>query len=646
MKIELKDGSDFEIERGESVFSVAKRLSEKLAKDAVCGKIDGKLVDLSTKIEKPCKLEIVTSKDEDAIFVLRHSASHVLAQAVKEIYPNAKLAIGPSTDDGFYYDIDFKSSISAEDLVKIEKEMGKIVKADFEFSKKVLSREEAIKWAIDEGESFKVELIESVPEGETITMYTQGNFTDICRGPHVRSTGVIKAFKLTKLAGAYWRGDEKNKMLTRIYGVAFFKQDDLKEYFRRIEEAEKRDHRKLGPALDLFMFSDTAQGMPYWLPKGWKLFNTLIDFWRDVHEDNGYQEISSPLINSTELWKTSGHWDHYKENMFLIDDIEGENGTSYALKPMNCPNAMLVFKSKVRSYRDLPLRLSESSIVHRFEKTGTLHGLLRVRAFRQDDSHNFITFDQIESEFKHLFDLADRFYSVFGIKFKAILSTRPQSFLGDVEVWNKAETILHEILDSKYGKGNYKVDEGGGAFYGPKIDLKMYDALGREWQTGTFQLDMQLPARFGLTYTDKDGQRKTPIVVHRVIYGSLERFIGILVENFAGAFPFWFSPLQIGIVPISEDFYDYADMIRGLLKKSEIRSEVDKSEGTMGNKIKSFQMQKTPYTLVVGEKEKEAGTVSVRIRGGKQVFGVKIVDFVKAMEKLIESKAIDLAEEF
>lgn len=647
MKITLKDGKELDVQKNTTVLQVAESISPQLAKIAVCGKLNGKLVDLSTKITAASSLEILTTKDPESMPILRHSASHVLAQAVKEIYPNAKLAIGPSTDDGYYYDVDFKTNITLDDLPKIEKEMAKIIKADFAFSRKELTRDKALKWAIEEEEPFKIELIESVPEGETISIYSQGNFSDICRGPHIRSTGMIKAFKLTKLAGAYWRGDENNKMLTRIYGVAFFKQSEMDEYFKRLEEAEKRDHRKLGPQLELFMLNEGAQGMPYWLPRGWKLFNTLIDYWREVHEEHGYQEISTPIINSSSLWKTSGHWDHYHNDMFLIsNELDDKQEPEYAIKPMNCPNAMVVYKSKVRSYRDFPLRFSDLDVLHRFEKTGTLHGLLRVRSFRQDDSHNFISFDQIESEYNHLFDLADQFYSVFGIKYKAVFSTRPQSFLGDIEVWNECEKILKNILDKKFGEGNYKIDEGGGAFYGPKVDLMMYDALGREWQTGTFQLDMQLPSRFGLTYTDKDGQRKTPIVVHRVIYGSLERFIGILIENFAGAFPFWLSPLQVGIVPISEEYYGYSDSIKDKLKEHKIRVEVDKSDGTMGNKIKSFQLQKTPYTLVVGEKEATAGTVAVRIRGGKQVFGVDSEDFVNKAVELVKSNSLELTDKF
>ena len=647
MKITLKDNVVAEIEKGTTVLKVAENISESLARNAICGKIDGKLVDLNTVITKNCKLEIITSKDEDGLAVLRHTTSHILAQAVKSIYPNAKLAIGPAINDGFYYDFDFKTNITPEDLAKIENEMKKIIKADFKIERKEVSKEQALRFAEENNEPYKVELVEAVKKGETISMYTQGDFSDICAGPHMRSTGQVKAFKLTKLAGAYWRGDEKNKMLTRIYGTAFFKQSEMDAYFKMIEEAEKRDHRKLGPALDLFMFDSTAQGMPYWLPKGLKMYNTLIDFWRDVHEEYGYQEVSSPVINNVSLWKRSGHWDHYRDDMFIVSNEPDENGeASYAVKPMNCPNAMVVYKSKVRSYRDLPLRISDCDILHRYEKTGTLHGLLRARTFRQDDSHNFITLDMVESEFNHLFELADRFYKVFGIKYNAVLSTRPESYLGDKAVWDKAETILKKILNTKFGEGNYKVDEGGGAFYGPKIDLKMYDALGREWQTGTFQLDMQLPSRFNLTYTDKDGERKTPVVIHRVIYGSLERFIGILIEHFGGQFPFWFSPVQVGIVTVNEKCMPFAEKLHKFLRSIRIRSDLNKDEGTMGNKIKSYQLSKVPYMLIIGEKEITTNTVSVRFLDGKQVQGVPVDKFIASLNKLNESKSIELIKDF
>ncbi len=645
MKIKLRD-EEREYKKGVSVLDIASSISEGLARTAVCGKVNGKLVDLSYKLEDDAEVQILTSKDAEAKMVMRHTTAHVLAQAVKSIYPNAKLSIGPATNDGFYYDFEFKTPINNDDLAKIEAEMKKIIKANFEIKREVVSKEKALKWAKEEKEPYKIELVNAVPDGEEISLYTQGDFTDVCRGPHLRSTGVIKAFKLTKLAGAYWRGDEKNKMLTRIYGVVFDKASEMDAYFKMVEEAEKRDHRKLGPQLDLFMFHETAPGMPYWLPKGWKMFNILLNFWREVHEENGYLEISAPIINNVSLWKTSGHWDHYREDMFKVAPENAKGEIENAIKPMNCPNAMLIFKNKVRSYRDLPLRISDCDILHRDEKSGTLHGLLRVRSFRQDDSHNFIRFDQIKSEFTHLFDLADSFYKIFGIKYVPMLSTRPDDYLGEKAVWDEAESVLRGILDERYGKGNYQVDEGGGAFYGPKIDLKMFDALGREWQTGTFQLDMQLPARFNLTYTDKDGSRKTPIVVHRVIYGSLERFIGILIENFAGAFPFWFSPLQVGIVPVNEKHNEYAQSVRLALKKAKIRAEVDESDSGMGQKVRGYQTQKVPYTLVVGDKEMESGCVAVRNRDGKQLGTVKLEKFIEVCQKLNDEKTLELAEKF
>ncbi len=645
MKIKLRDEVR-EYDSGVTALDIASSISEGLARTAICAKVDGKLYDLTRKIEKDAEVQILTSKDAEAKMVMRHTTAHILAQAVKSIYPNAKLSIGPATNDGFYYDFEFKTPINNDDLAKIEAEMKKIIKANFEIKREVVSRAKALKWAKEEKENYKIELVNDVPENEEVTMYTQGDFTDICRGPHLRSTGYVKAFKLTKLAGAYFRGDEKNKMLTRIYGVVFDKASEMEAYFKMLEEAEKRDHRKLGPALDLFMFHETAPGMPYWLPKGWKMFNILLNFWRDVHEEHGYQEISAPIINNVSLWKTSGHWDHYREDMFKVMPENNGSEPDNAIKPMNCPNAMLIFKNKVRSYRDLPLRVSDCDILHRDEKSGTLHGLLRVRLFRQDDSHNFIRVDQIKSEFNHLFDLADSFYKIFGIKYVPMLSTRPADFMGDINVWNEAEAVLREILDTRYGEGNYQVDEGGGAFYGPKIDLKMYDAIGREWQTGTFQLDMQLPGRFGLTYTDKDGSRKTPIVVHRVVYGSLERFIGILIENFAGSFPFWFSPVQVGIVPVSEVHFEYASEVRKLLKKAGVRAEVDLSDNGMGQKVRSYQTQKVPYTLVVGDKERESRSVAVRTRDGKQLGSVSIDKFIEACKMLNEEKSLELVEKF
>lgn len=645
MKIVI-DEKEYSFEKGLSINEMAKQILGADEKKVVAGKIDGKLIDLFIPIEKDCKIDFVFLSSKEGVNVYRHTAAHVMAHAIQTVFPTAKLTIGPAVEDGFYYDVDFMSPISYDDLPKIEAEMKKIVKANFRIERKEISRKEAIKMAKDDNEPFKLELIDAIPEGEKITIYTQGEWYDICRGPHLRSTGMLKAFKLTKLAGAYWRGDEKNKMLTRIYGVAFETKQELDEYFVRMAEAEKRDHRKLGPALDLFFFHETAPGSPYWLPRGWKLFNNLLDFWREVHEETGYIEVSMPLINNAQLWKTSGHWEHYKENMFVVEKVKEFDENQYAVKPMSCPNAMLIYKTKIRSYRDLPLRICDCDVIHRFEKSGTLDGLKRVRTFRQDDSHNFITFDQIEAEFEHLFDLADKFYSVFGISYVPRLSTRPEKFLGKKSVWDKAEGILFGILNRRFGKGNYEIDEGGGAFYGPKIDIDIKDAIGRSWQTGTFQLDMQLPERFDLFFTDKDGQRKVPVVVHRAIYGSFERFIGILIEQFTGAFPFWIAPSQVAIVPVNDENIKYAEEVYKKLKAIGVRSEIDKGDSSMGAKIKNFTLLKVPYVLVLGNKEQQNKTVSVRLRGGKQVADVDFAAFKKAVQKLISSKQIDLLENF
>ncbi len=640
----IVDDKKYDFDEGVSGHDIAKQLLGSDEKNVVAIKIEGKLIDMFLPIEEDAELEFVYLNSEEGQAILRHTAAHILAHAVQTIYPTARLTIGPATADGFFYDIDFKTQISAADLEKIELEMRKIVKANFKIERKEVSRSQAIKMAKENQEPYKIELIEAIPKGEKITIYTQGEWYDICRGPHLRSTGLVKAFKLTKIAGAYWHGDEKNKMLTRIYGVAFDSKQKMEDYFVALEEAEKRDHRKLGLQQELFFMHETSPGCPYFLPRGLKLFNTLIDFWRQVHDEYNYYECSSPLINNSTLWQTSGHWDHYKDDMFLIEKDQPD--VQFALKPMNCPNAMLIFKSKVRSYRDLPMRISDCDTLHRNEKSGTLHGLFRVRCFHQDDSHNFISFDQIQDEYEHLFDLAERFYKVFDIKFTPVLSTRPEKYLGEKETWDKAENILHDILTRRFGKNGYKVDEGGGAFYGPKIDLWMKDAIGRNWQTGTFQLDMQLPSRFDLTYTDKDGERKTPVVVHRVIYGSLERFIGILIEHFSGNFPFWISPTQIAIVPVGAEFAEYAVKLKEHFKKLGLRVEVDLSDSNMNNKIKHYTLLKVPYVLVVGKKEVESNSVAVRVRNGAQIFGVSVQQFTNGVIKLNENKDINLTDKF
>lgn len=575
----------------------------------------------------------------------RHSLAHVLAKAVTELFEDVKLAIGPAIDTGFYYDFDIAHTITEDDLKKIEERMGEIISRNEDFSKKMINIEDALE--LFKEQPYKLELIESLKDkGEDMSVYYLGDdFYDLCRGPHVENTKDLKnwSYKISNVAGAYWHGDENNTMLQRVYVYAYPSKAELKEYLNFVEEAKKRDHRKLGPQLDLFFMDETAPGMPYWLPDGWKMFNVLIDFWRKEHEKRGYHEISSPLVNRDVLWKTSGHWAHYKENMFAIPLSEDQ---TFAVKPMNCPNAMVVYGRKTRSYRDLPLRFSDCDVLHRKEGSGTLHGLLRVQMFRQDDSHNFITEDQIHSEINSILDIADLFYSIFGLTYSPVLSTRPKDFMGDIALWDKAETELKSVLDARYGKDGYKINEGDGAFYGPKIDIMMKDALNRVWQTGTIQLDFQLSRNFNLTYTDKDGKQKIPVVVHRVIYGSMERFIGILIEHFAGKFPFWISANQIGIVPVRDEHIDYANKIAEKIRMSGLRASVDTSEGTMGNKIKSFRKKLLPYIIIVGDKEIENNTISLRVRTGKQINDISLDSFISKCNKMVENHSLDLCEEF
>lgn len=647
MKISIKGNAEAEVERGTTVLKIAESISANLAKTAICGKVDGEVVDLSSVISKNCKLEILTAKDADALKVLRHTASHILAHAVKTIFPNAKIASGGVTDDGFYYDFDFKSRINKSDLGKLEAEMKRIIKANFLIERKKISRLDAMRYADKNQEPYKIEILAGIDKNQPIYAMCEGEFSDICKGAHLKSTGGVKAFALTQIAGAYWRGDSQNKMLTRIFGTAFFKQADLENYFHTQKEASKRDHRVLGKKLELFMFDHSAQSMPYWLPRGWKLFNNLLDFWREVHDEYGYKEISSPIINDLSLWQSSGHLEHYLDNMFLLNNEKSEDGNpTLAIKPMNCPNAMVCFRSKPRSYRDLPLRISSVDVLHRYEPAGSLHGLLRTRMFRQDDAHNFVAESQIDAEFEHLFKLADLFYNAFGMKYTAVLSTRPKHYLGTDVEWQFAESKLTKILDKRFGKGGYKVSEGNGAFYGPKVDLIMQDALGREWQTGTFQLDLQQPKRFGLTYTDSTGAKKTPVVIHRVIYGSLERFIGLMIEHFDGNFPFWIAPLQVGIVPLKDECLSVAKKLETLLKKFKLRAEVSTGDASMNAKIKKYQQERIPYTLIIGATEISSNTISVRMRGGKKISGVKIEDFIKSLDYLNETRSLNLIENF
>ena len=563
-----------------------------------------------------------------------HTTSHIMAQAVKRLFPEAKVTIGPSIENGFYYDFDVEKPFSEEDLRAIEEEMKKIIKEDLEIERFELPREEAIKFMEEKNEPYKVELIKELPEGEVISFYKQGEFTDLCRGPHLPTTGAVKAVKLLTSSGAYWRGDEHNKMLQRIYGISFPKMSELEEYLNMIEEAKKRDHRKLGKELDLFFFDETAPGMAYWMPKGFKMMNILIDLWRKEHEKRGYMEFSGPQLNSSELWKISGHWDHYKEDMFVLTVSDGKE---QALKPMNCPNAIKIFASKLRSYKDLPLRFNDIDVIHRNEKSGQLNGLFRVRMFRQDDAHNFITEDQIGSEIKDIIEIAKYLYGIFGLDFELTLSTRPEDYMGDIELWNKAEANLREVLDELCGKDQYRINEGDGAFYGPKIDIKMKDCLGREWQMGTVQVDFQLPLRFNLSYIDSNGEKKTPILIHRALFGSFERFIGIITEHFAGAFPVWLAPVQVKVLPISDSQKEYAEKIVEKLSKEGLRVEIDDRQEKIGYKIREAQLQKVPYMLILGEKEVESKSVGVRSRKDGDIGAMEADEFVNKIKEEINN---------
>ena len=638
IKIKLKDNSELEVEEGLSVIEIAKKISEGLARMATCAEIDGEVVDLRTVVEKDCSLNILTFESSlNGKKAYWHTTSHIMAQAIKRLYPEIKLAIGPSIDNGFYYDFDTEKPFTPEMLEAIEKEMKKIIKEDLPLERFELPRKEAIKFMEEKEEPYKVELINDLPEDAIISFYKQGEFTDLCAGPHVMSTGKIKAVKLLSSSGAYWRGNEKNKMLQRIYGISFPKASQVDEYVNMIEEAKKRDHRKLGKELELFFFDETAPGMAYWMPKGFTMMNTLIDFWRKEHKKRGYQEFSGPQLNSSELWKISGHWDHYKEDMFVLTDADGNE---QALKPMNCPNSIKIYQSKLRSYKDLPLRFNDVDVIHRNEKSGQLNGLFRVRMFRQDDSHNYITEEQIGSEIKDIIEIAKHLYSVFGLEYKLTLSTRPEEdFMGEIETWDKAENDLRKVLDEICGEGNYQVNEGDGAFYGPKIDIKMKDCLGREWQMGTVQLDFQLPQRFNLHYIDKDGNKKTPIMVHRALFGSFDRFIGIITEHFAGAFPTWLAPVQVRILPIADSHKEYAEKLKEKLEEYDIRVELDEREEKIGYKIREAQLQKIPYMLIVGDKEVEANAVGVRSRKDGDIGAMSVEDFINKIEEEIKTFA-------
>ncbi len=616
-----------EIEDGSNGYSLATSISRKLAKEAVAAKVNGKLVDLSHELKESDQVEIITVDSEEGIEIIRHSTAHVMAQAVKRIYGNVKLAIGPTVKNGFYYDFDLDTPLTHGDIEKIEEEMNKIINEDLKFKRKDVSREEALKLMSEKGEDYKVQLINDLDESENISLYEQGDFTDLCRGPHIPSTKFIKAFKLTSVAGAYWRGSEKNKMLQRIYGVAFATKKELDKYLNMIEEAKKRDHRKLGRELRLFEIMDEGPGFPFFLPKGVVLKNILIDYWRKLHNKAGYVEIETPIMLNKELWIRSGHWDHYKENMYtsMIDDKE------FALKPMNCPGGMLVYKSEAHSYRDLPLRVGELGRVHRHELSGALHGLMRVRAFTQDDAHIFMLPEQIKSEILGVIKLIDEVYGTLGFKYNIELSTRPEDSMGSDEEWTMAESSLKEALDE--GGLDYKINEGDGAFYGPKIDFHIEDSLGRSWQCGTIQLDFQLPQRFELEYIGSDGEKHRPIVIHRVIFGSIERFIGILIEHFAGKFPVWLAPVQVKVLPISDNFVEYGSEVIGKLREAGIRCEIDNRSEKIGYKIREARNERVPYMIIVGEQEKTHGNISLRSREGGDEGSTSLEEFIARVQK-------------
>lgn len=634
LKITLKDGAVREVAEGTTIQDFVKEVSNSLAKKVLVAKVDGKVMDLMTRLDHDAKVEFLTFEDADGRWALRHTASHILAQAVKRLYKDEKvqLAIGPAIENGFYYDIDMERKLNDSDLADIEKEMKKIVKENFPLVRKKVSRDEALKFFQEKGEAYKVQLIEDLPAEEEITLYTQGEFTDLCAGPHVASTGKVKALKLQSVAGAYWRGDEHNKMLQRIYGTAFEKQSDLDDYLKMLEEAKKRDHRKLGKLLDIFSLHEEGPGFPFFHPNGMVIRNELIQYWREVHRRYGYKEIKTPMILNRRLWEQSGHWAHYKDNMYFTK-IDGED---YAIKPMNCPGGMLVYNSKQHSYRDLPLRLGELGLVHRHEKSGELHGLFRVRNFTQDDAHLFVTPEQIEPEIQHTIDLFDEVYSTFGLEYTAELSTRPDDSMGSDEIWERSTNALRHALEHRGLK--YVVNEGDGAFYGPKIDFHLKDSIGRTWQCGTIQLDMLMPEKFDLTYVGEDGEKHRTVMLHRVVYGSIERFIGILIENYAGAFPVWLAPVQIRVLPITEKHADYAYELEKKFFNLGFRVEVDARNEKTGKKIREAQVLKTPYSLVVGDAEVKDHTVTVRKYGEKESKTVSLDAFVSYVQDKIKTR--------
>ena len=632
VKIILPDGSAKEYAAGTTLGEAVKQLSNSLAKKVLAANVNGELTDLREELVNGSEVAFLTFEEDGGKHTLRHTASHILAQAVKRLWPEAKLAIGPAIDKGFYYDIDMEHTLTPEDLTKIEKEMSRIVKENLPITKSVMSRQEAIEFFKSKNEDYKVELIEDLPEDAVISCYAQGDFVDLCAGPHVASTGKVKAFKLQSIAGAYWRGDEKNKMLQRIYGTAFEKKEELDAYLHMLEEAAKRDHRKLGKELGLFVIKEEGPGFPFFLPKGMALRNELENFWREVHHDFEYDEIRTPIILNKQLWETSGHWDHYRENMYttIIDDEE------YAIKPMNCPGGILVYQNEMHSYRDLPLRYAELGLVHRHELSGALHGLFRVRAFTQDDAHVFMLPEQMQSELMKVIELFDRIYSQFGLKYHVELSTKPDNAMGDDAIWEAATEALRNAIEAK--GIDYVINPGDGAFYGPKLDYHIEDSLGRTWQCGTIQLDMNLPERFNVEYIGEDGQKHRTIMIHRACFGSMERFIGILTEHYAGAFPTWMAPVQVKVLPISEKHVEYANQLAKQMRHDYVRVEVDDRNEKIGYKIRQAQMEKVPYMLVVGDKEMEDNSVNVRKHGGDELGTVPFDEFFNSIKIEIKER--------
>ena len=632
VKIILPDGSAKEYAAGTTLGEAVKQLSNSLAKKVLAANVNGELTDLREELVDGSEVAFLTFEEDGGKHTLRHTASHVMAQAVKRLWPDAKLAIGPAIDKGFYYDIDMEHTLTPEDLGKIEKEMSRIVKENLPITKSVMSRQEAIEFFKSKNEDYKVELIEDLPEDAVISCYAQGDFVDLCAGPHVASTGKVKAFKLQSIAGAYWRGDEKNKMLQRIYGTAFEKKEELDAYLHMLEEAAKRDHRKLGKELGLFVIKEEGPGFPFFLPKGMALRNELENFWREVHHDFEYDEIRTPIILNKHLWETSGHWDHYRENMYttIIDDEE------YAIKPMNCPGGILVYQNEMHSYRDLPLRYAELGLVHRHELSGALHGLFRVRAFTQDDAHVFMLPEQMQSELMKVIELFDRIYSQFGLKYHVELSTKPDNAMGDDAIWEAATEALRNAIEAK--GIDYVINPGDGAFYGPKLDYHIEDSLGRTWQCGTIQLDMNLPERFNVEYIGEDGQKHRTIMIHRACFGSMERFIGILTEHYAGAFPTWMAPVQVKVLPISEKHVEYANQLAKQMCHDYVRVEVDDRNEKIGYKIRQAQMEKVPYMLVVGDKEMEDNSVNVRKHGDDELGTVPFDEFFNSIKIEIKER--------